>query len=114
MDLLEDTPALNLFDHTWRIYSVNPNEPPQYIAPYAQVKESLVNEGCIVEGNVEHSVLFQGVYVSQGAKVKDCVVMPNAVIGKNVYIEKRLFLRMWQFLMERLFVRINMKGKSFL
>lgn len=62
MDLLEDTPALNLFDHTWRIYSVNPNEPPQYIAPYAQVKESLVNEGCIVEGHVEHSVLFQGAH----------------------------------------------------
>ena len=90
MDLLEDTPALNLFDHTWRIYSVNPNEPPQYIAPYAQVKESLVNEGCIVEGHVEHSVLFQGVHIAQGATVKDCVVMPNAVIGKNVYIEKAI------------------------
>ena len=44
----------------------------------------------IFEGNVEHSVLFQGVYVAQGATVKDCVVMPNAVIGKNVYIEKAI------------------------
>nr|MBS9408158.1 hypothetical protein [Streptococcus oralis] len=42
MDLLRDETSLNLNDRNWRIYSVNPNEPPQYIAEKAKVEESLI------------------------------------------------------------------------
>jgi glucose-1-phosphate adenylyltransferase len=90
MDLLDEENELNLFDHSWRIYSVNPNQPPQYISDEAVVINSLVNEGCMVEGNVEHSVLFQGVHIGKGAIVKDCVIMPDAVIGEGVYIERAI------------------------
>lgn len=90
MDLLNPKSELNLFDHSWRIYSVNPNQPPQYIAPDASVLDSLVNEGCVIEGHVEHSVVFQGVHIQEGAFVKECVVMPDAVIGANAYIEKAI------------------------
>ena len=62
MDLLDENCELDLFDYNWRIYSVNPNQPPQYISPEAEVKESLVNEGCTIEGFVNKSVLFQGCY----------------------------------------------------
>lgn len=88
MDLLKEETDLNLYERDWRIYSVNPNQPPQYIGPTAHVEESLVNEGCIVEGTVKHSVLFQGVTVEEGSEIKDSVVMPNARIGKNAVIEK--------------------------
>lgn len=88
MDLLKKETDLNLYERDWRIYSVNPNQPPQYIGPTAHVEESLVNEGCIVEGTVKHSVLFQGVTVEEGSEIKDSVVMPNARIGKNAVIEK--------------------------
>lgn len=50
MDLLEDEPEFNLNDREWRFYSVNPFQPGQYIAPTAQVRRSLVNEGCAVFG----------------------------------------------------------------
>jgi glucose-1-phosphate adenylyltransferase len=90
MDLLNPESELNLFDYSWRIYSVNPNQPPQYIACDAMVVDSLINEGCVVEGSVEHSVVFQGVHIQKGAIVKDCVIMPDAVIGENVYIEKAI------------------------
>jgi glucose-1-phosphate adenylyltransferase len=90
MDLLKEDCELNLFDYSWRIYSVNPNQPPQYIAHEAIVTESLINEGCVVEGTVEHSVLFQGVHIGKGSIVKDSVIMPDAVIGENVYIEKAI------------------------
>jgi glucose-1-phosphate adenylyltransferase len=90
MDLLDEGNQLNLFDRSWRIYSVNPNQPPQYISDEAIVINSLVNEGCMVEGNVEHSVLFQGVHIRKGAMVKDCVIMPDAVIGEGVYIERAI------------------------
>ncbi|MBL0387418.1 glucose-1-phosphate adenylyltransferase [Tumebacillus sp. ITR2] len=90
MDLLEAYPTLNLHDNEWRIYSVNPNQPPQYIAPYASVKQSLVNEGCMVFGNVDHSVLFYGVHVGEKSMIKDSIIMPNVRIGQNVKIYKTI------------------------
>ncbi|MDQ0273842.1 glucose-1-phosphate adenylyltransferase [Cytobacillus purgationiresistens] len=90
MDLLDDHCELNLFDYDWRIYSINPNHPPQYISPDAEVQQSLVNEGCTIEGEVYKSVLFQGVTVGQGTLIRESVVMPNAIIGKNVLIEKAI------------------------
>jgi glucose-1-phosphate adenylyltransferase len=90
MDLLDEESELNLFDFDWRIYSVNPNQPPQYISQDAEVVESLINEGCIIEGNIEKSVLFQGVKVKKGAVVRESVIMPDAVIGSNAIIERAI------------------------
>lgn len=88
MDLLDDECDLNLFDQEWRIYSVNPNQPPQYISEDAVVEGSLINEGCYIEGMVDHSVLFQGTRVEAGAHIKHSVIMPDAVVGKGAYLEK--------------------------
>jgi glucose-1-phosphate adenylyltransferase len=90
MDLLKDHSELDLYDHSWRIYSVNPNQPPQYISSEATIQQSLISEGCVIEGNVNHSVLFQGVHIGKGSIVKDSVIMPGAVIGENVYIERAI------------------------
>ncbi|MGG1678038.1 glucose-1-phosphate adenylyltransferase [Neobacillus sp. NRS-1170] len=90
MDLLNEECDLDLFDHDWRIYSVNPNQPPQYISPDAIVKESLINEGCTIEGEIDKSVLFQGVTVGKGSSIKESVIMPDAVIGNNCLIEKAI------------------------
>lgn len=90
MDLLKEECDLDLFDHGWRIYSVNPNQPPQFISPDAVVKESLINEGCTIEGEIDKSVLFQGVTVGKGSSIKESVIMPDAVIGNNCLIEKAI------------------------
>ncbi|WP_210609238.1 glucose-1-phosphate adenylyltransferase [Priestia flexa] len=90
MDLLDESDELNLFDSSWKVYSVNPSQPPQYIAPTACVVESLVNEGCVVEGSIERSVLFPGVQIGSGSEVKRSVVMPSAKVGVNVYIENAI------------------------
>lgn len=90
MDLLKEDCELNLFEYDWRVYSVNPNQPPQYIAPCADVNDSLVNEGCFIEGKVDHSVLFQGVKVGKNSVIQNSVLMPDAVIGENVYINKAI------------------------
>nr|WP_263325330.1 glucose-1-phosphate adenylyltransferase [Neobacillus sp. Marseille-Q6967] len=90
MDLLNDQCDLDLFDHDWRIYSVNPNRPPQYISPEAVIKESLINEGCTIEGEIDKSVLFQGVSVGKGSLIKESVIMSDAEIGQNVKIEKAI------------------------
>ncbi|WP_369902061.1 glucose-1-phosphate adenylyltransferase [Bacillus manliponensis] len=90
MDLLSEDSSLNLYERDWRICSVNPNHPPQYMAETAKVEESLINEGCVVEGDVQHSVLFQGVTVGEGSIITNSVIMPDAKIGKNVIIDRAI------------------------
>ena len=90
MDLLDEACELNLFDNNWRIYSVNPNHPPQYNSPDAIIADSLINEGCTIDGEVEKSVLFQGVAIGKGSLVRESVIMPNAVVGENVFIERAI------------------------
>ncbi|TXC81301.1 glucose-1-phosphate adenylyltransferase [Metabacillus litoralis] len=87
MDLLNDESQLNLFDRDWKVYSVNSNNPPQFIADDAEVTDSLVNDGCVIMGNVDHSILFQGVQVGSQTKIKNSVLMPDVVIGENVLLE---------------------------
>jgi glucose-1-phosphate adenylyltransferase len=86
MDLLDEDPALQLNDRSWRIFSVNPNRPAQYVAPHAKVSCSLVNEGCFVQGEVNRSVLFQGVTVGEGSLIEDSVIMPGATVGNGARI----------------------------
>jgi glucose-1-phosphate adenylyltransferase len=90
MDLLKDDNELNLYDEEWKIYSVNPVRPAQYIGECAKVKNSLIVEGCVVNGDIENSVLFQGVQVGKNSIIRDSVIMTNAKIGDNVIIEKAI------------------------
>ena len=90
MDLLSDAPKLDLYDAGWRIFSVNPTSPPHLVAPSGQVRCSLVSVGCLIFGEVEHSVLFAGVEIGPGVIVKDSVVMNGAQIGAGAYVEKAI------------------------
>ncbi|HWO74288.1 MAG TPA: glucose-1-phosphate adenylyltransferase [Bacillus sp. (in: firmicutes)] len=90
MDLLEENPELDLYDMDWKIYSVNANLPPHYIAPGAEIKQSLINEGCRIHGRVLRSVLSQNVTVGSDTWIKDSVIMPDVTIGNNVMIERAI------------------------
>ncbi|WP_214875182.1 glucose-1-phosphate adenylyltransferase [Exiguobacterium sp. CH10] len=90
MDLLEEEPPFDLYDPNWKIYSVNPNQTPQYIGKDACVEQSVINEGCHIEGEVQHSVLFYDVRIGEGSLVKDSVIMPGARIGKDVTIHRAI------------------------
>jgi glucose-1-phosphate adenylyltransferase len=87
LDLTRPTPKLNLRDRSWIIYTHSQEMPPAYIASPAKVVMSLISEGCEVYGEVENSVIFQGVYVGKNTTVKNSIVMSNVVIGDNCYIE---------------------------
>lgn len=88
MDLLKDDNELCLYDEEWKIYSVNPVRPAQYIGEKAKVKNSLIVEGCTVHGIVENSVLFQGVYVGKNSIIRNAVIMPDVIIEEDVVIDK--------------------------
>lgn len=90
MDLLDDKPSLDLTDKDWRIYSVSPNQPAQYVAAGASVSSSMVTEGCVVEGDVERSVLFFGVSTGKNSVVSESVIMPNVKIGEGARIYRAI------------------------
>lgn len=90
LDLICSRNGLDLFDRSWRIYTVNRNQPPHYVAAGAKIINSLVNEGCEIFGEVNGSVLFDGVHVGEGSIIKDSVVMSNVSIGRNTRIERAI------------------------
>ena len=83
MDLLDPNLKLDLRG----IYSKNPMFPPHYVADTAVIKNSNISDGCIVEGEVENSILFPGVKIEKGAKVDYSIIMPNTVVKANADIK---------------------------
>lgn len=83
MDLLNEGSSLNLYDADWHIYSRNPVMSPHFAAKGAIISDSMVTEGCVVEGKVENSILFAGVVISRDSKVDNSVIMPNTIIGNS-------------------------------
>jgi glucose-1-phosphate adenylyltransferase len=92
MDLLRNDNELNLYDKSWKIYSRNPNYPPQYISKDAKVVSSQINEGCVIKGLVRNSILFHGVKVDEGAEIYDSVIMPGVHIKKDAVINRSIVL----------------------
>ena len=90
MDLLKLDNELNLYDSEWKIYSENQVRPAQYIGEKSKIANSLIVEGCIVNGDVEDSILSQGVSVGKNTVIKNSVIMPNVKIGDNVVIERAI------------------------
>lgn len=90
MDLLADEPELDIFDPSWRIFSVNPTRPPHYLGPDSLVKRSLISEGSQIFGQVERCVIFPNVVIEAGATVRDSVIMPGAHIGAGCQVARAI------------------------
>lgn len=88
MDLLNDDNELDIHDRDWKIYSLTPPRSPQYIGEAAQVKNSVVTDGCEIFGEVKNSVLFPGVYVESGARITDSVIMTNTKVKSNAVVTR--------------------------
>lgn len=87
MDLLGEKPEFNVHDKKWRIFSRNYAAPPHFIGNDATVANSIISEGCEIQGVVEHSVLSSNVIVEKGAIVKDSVIMSGTVIKAGAKVE---------------------------
>ena len=90
MDLINPNNGFNLNDPNWKTYTDTMAMPPQYLGKDANVKRSIVVDGCRVFGRVEDTVLSHGVTIGEGSVVKNSVIMSNAKIGKNVVIENAM------------------------
>ena len=87
MDLLNPNIPIDLYDPDWKMYSRNPVMPPQYIGADAVVENSMVTDGCVVNGTVDFSVIYEGVTIEAGATVTDSIIMPGSVIKSGAIVE---------------------------
>ena len=88
MDLLEEDSGLDMSEKRWPICSRNPDLPAARVGMGAMLRNSMLAEGCGVEGFVQHSVIFQGVFVGSGAQVVDSLVMADATIGAGAQVHR--------------------------
>lgn len=87
MSLIDIKTARSLFDPEWPIYTrTNDSCPTQYLDG-ANVKASVISNGCRIEGTIDHSILSRGCIIKKGAVVKNCIILPDVVIGENTVLE---------------------------
>ncbi len=87
MDFLRYDVQRDLFYDNGRIYTKIKDEVPAKYAKSSSVKNSLVANGCVIEGEVENSILFRAVHIGKGAKVKNCIIMQDSEVYNNADLE---------------------------
>lgn len=85
---LASTPPLNLYDPNWIIHTKSSERPPVKVGLQGQIRTSMIANGSNIRGRVENSVLSPGVYVAEGAVVRDSVVMNDTWIGPGVHLDR--------------------------
>lgn len=92
MDLLCDDPPLQLNNRSWVIHTKTEERPPAHIKAGARVFNSLVSDGCVIEGGacVEHSVLSPGVVVQSGATVRGSILLTDCVVHSGAILERAI------------------------
>ena len=86
MKLLDDANLDALFGPAPVYTKIRDDNPTRYIVG-AKVENTMAADGCVIEGEVENSILFRGVKVAKGAKVKNCILMQDTVVEEGVEIE---------------------------
>ena len=88
MEVLDpENSGINLFDDEWKVYSRNSGMNAHKIGENAVVENSMITDGCRINGNVKHSVLFAGVKVEEGAVVEDAVIMGGTTIKAGAVVK---------------------------
>ena len=90
MDLLSEDNELDLFDKTWRINTRQGIYTPSYFEKGSKVQNTIIDKGCLIEGEIKHSVIFSGVKVGKNTKIIDSIIMADTEIGNNVTIRKAI------------------------
>ena len=90
MDLLDKNTLPDPNDPTWKYYTEAATSLPHYVGPNASINGGFINQGCIIEGQVNKSILFHGVRIGPGAIVSDSVLMPGVTVEAGAVVNRVL------------------------
>ena len=86
MKLLERESRGKLFNKDFPIYTKERDDMPSIYGPESHLNNSLVADGCIIEGEVENSIIFKGTKIAKGAVIKNSILMQDTVVGENAKV----------------------------
>lgn len=82
--------ASTLFDLNWPIYTkTNDSCPTQYFET-SNVRNSVISDGCLIEGSIENSIIGRGCIIKKNAVIKNSVILPGCTIGEGAWIENQV------------------------
>jgi glucose-1-phosphate adenylyltransferase len=90
MGLLKEPPDFDLYDTDWIIHTRSEERPPARVTDRGRIICSLISHGSIINGTVEHSVLSPGVFVAEGAIVRDSILFPDCIVGPGSVIDRAI------------------------
>jgi len=87
MELIDHITAKQLFNKLWPIFTKTQDNAPAFYSANAKVKNSLVANGCVIQGKVENCIIGRGVKIKRGASIKNSIILPHAIIGSDARVE---------------------------
>ncbi len=98
MDLLNPEVQAALFDPNRPVRTKDQSNPSTYYGPEAHSRNCFIADGCVIDGEVENSILFRGVHVARGAKVSGCILMQSTMVQEGaelsaVITDKNVLIR---------------------
>lgn len=90
LSLIDYKTANTLFLENWPIYTRTHDSCPTQYFETADVKNSVVSDGCLIEGTIVDSVIGRACEIKEGAVIKNCVILPGVTIGEGVHLENQL------------------------
>ena len=81
MELFETSKRKDLFMSEDKIFTKSKDRVPTRYLSHATMKNSIVADGCVIDGTVENSIIFRGVSISKNAEVKNCIIMQDSIIS---------------------------------
>ena len=90
MGLLHEPPDFDLYDSDWVIHTRSEERPPARVTDRGRIVKSLVSHGSIINGTVENSVLSPGVFVAEGALVRDSILFTDCIVGPGSVIDRAI------------------------
>ena len=90
MSLIDYKSAQNLFHEDWPIYTRTNDSCPTHYYDTAEVRNSIISNGCMIEGTIENSIIGRGCVIKKGAVIRNSIVLGGCVIGENVHVENHV------------------------
>lgn len=88
MELIDLIPEFNLYEEFWKIYTKSDRIQPQYISESAVIDKAIIGEAAEIYGEVHNCVIGAGVYIGEGAVIRDSIIMNGARIGDRTTVDK--------------------------
>ncbi len=86
--LLGEKPGLDLYDPSWILHTRSKERPPVKLGSSGKSRDSLLSNGCVIDGMVVNSVLSPGVRVEAGAMVRDSIIMNDTVVRTGAVVDR--------------------------